>query len=124
MSNQEREPDSLVLKVEHLAEKFVEMERRLDRLSEQFNNWLELQHLQDDLEQLHRQLDENSASPETPVDVANQKTEVAARVDEIQPQPSQVQPYEYQLVFDRSGSRAVLMEALEKAQSRLIIVCP
>lgn len=127
MSNTERAPDSFVLKIEQLAEKFVEMERRLDRLSEQFNNWLELQqqaNLQDHLEQLHRQLDESSAPPEAPVDVANQKTEVAARVDETQPQPLQVQSYEYQLVFDRPGSRAVLMEALEKAQSRLIIVCP
>lgn len=35
----------------------------------------------------------------------------------------QVQFCNYQLVFDRPGSRAVLMEALEKAQKRLIIVC-
>jgi hypothetical protein len=44
--------------------------------------------------------------------------------DHSQQQPTQVQSHEYQLVFDRSGSRAVLMEALEKAQNRLIIVCP
>lgn len=34
------------------------------------------------------------------------------------------QSYKYELVFDRQGSRKVLMEALEKTQERLIIVCP
>lgn len=34
------------------------------------------------------------------------------------------QSYKYSLVFDRQGSRKVLMEALEKTQQRLIIVCP
>ena len=44
-------------------------------------------------------------------------------VEEIQQQPIPVQPEEYQLVFERSGSRAVLIEALKQAQERLIIVC-
>lgn len=30
----------------------------------------------------------------------------------------------YQLVFDRQGSRDVLLEALQKAQNRIILVCP
>ena len=115
MSDQER--DSLVSSIEQLqqhqkvlAKHITGMKRRLDDLSEQFKNRPELQQitsLQDALAQVHRQIDE----PEAPV-------------DESQQQPIQVQPYNYHLVFDRSGSRAVLMEALEKAQERLIIVSP
>jgi len=43
---------------------------------------------------------------------------------QINQQLALIQPFEYQLVINRSGSRAVLMEALEKAQERLILVCP
>ena len=43
---------------------------------------------------------------------------------QINQQLTLIQPFEYQLVVNRSGSRAVLMEALEKAQERLILVCP
>jgi phosphatidylserine/phosphatidylglycerophosphate/cardiolipin synthase-like enzyme len=32
--------------------------------------------------------------------------------------------YEYKLVFNRDGSRKVLLEALETAKERLILVCP
>ena len=35
-----------------------------------------------------------------------------------------IQPDEYELVFERSGSRAILIEALQKAQNILIVVCP
>lgn len=125
MSDQERE--SLVSSIEQLqqhqkvlAKYIAGMKRRLDDLTEQFKNRPELQQitsLQDALAQVHRQIDARSPLPEARVDVAT-------KVDEIQQQPIQVQPYNYHLVFDRSGSRALLMEALEKAQERLIIVCP
>ena len=82
--------------------------------------------LQSALSQLHQQFDESSAPPTAPVVVVNESIEESSCVDEPQPQqqPPQTQSYKYQLVFDRSGSRAVLMSALEKAQKRLIIVCP
>lgn len=43
---------------------------------------------------------------------------------EINLKLAQIKPQKYQLVIDRDGSRNLLMEALYKAQSRLIIVCP
>jgi len=102
--------------------------------------------LQSALSQLHQQFDQRSAH--TPAEVVNVPPELVSchqesqqepigrirrnrrRIggtsckEESQQQPTQLQSHEYQLVFDRSGSRAVLMEALEKAQERLIIVCP
>jgi uncharacterized protein YjbI with pentapeptide repeats len=130
MSDLER--DSLVSKIEQLerqhqvlAKYIATTKRQLDGLSEQFNNRPELEQLaslQDVLAQLQRQPDDPPASPVAPVEVVNLQTEMAAWADESQLTP--VPPYEYQLVFDRSGSRAVLLEALEQAQGRLIIVCP
>ena len=51
---------------------------------------------------------------------------VEKRVTELNHLLKQIQPvYEYELVFDRSGSRNVLLElALQQAQHRLILVCP
>lgn len=132
MSNQER--DSLVFRLEQLeqnqqllAKYMAEMKRQLDSKSEQFNNQPELQQrtsLQDALNQLHWQFDERSALPAAPVEVVNEPTEESSSTEESQQQPAQVHSSKYQLVFDRFGSRAVLWEALEKAQERLIIVCP
>ena len=120
MPNTERERESLVFRIE-------ESERRLDGLSEQFNNRPErkqLAELKDALAQLYRQLNERSDLPVAQVEVVNVPPESVSCFDEIQQQPIQMQFYQYQLVFDRSRSRAVLMEALLKAQQRLIIVCP
>ncbi len=109
---------------------------------------------QDALTQLHRQFNQRSALPAAPIEVVNVPPESVSYFDSGQPQPmegvtirrrrrssaaglggtsyqdqsqqqpTQVQSSVYQLVFDRSGSRAVLMSALSKAQKRLIIVCP
>jgi len=50
---------------------------------------------------------------------------VEGRVNEINKQLEKFQPsYEYRLVINRNDSRSVLIEALEKAQEQLIIVCP
>lgn len=35
-----------------------------------------------------------------------------------------VKPYDYQLVIDRSGSRAAFLEAIKNTEHRLILVCP
>ncbi len=128
MSNQERE--SLIFRLEQLeqhqkvlAKYMTVLKSQLDNISEQFNNRPELQlvSLQGASSHLHKQFNEPSALP---VEGDNVPTEEVSGADEIQQQATQVQSSEYQLVFDRSGSRAVLMEALEKAQERLIIVCP
>lgn len=38
---------------------------------------------------------------------------------------SQIQPhYKYELIYDKVGARAILFEALEKAEQKLIFVCP
>ncbi len=112
MSNQER---GLLFRIEQLEENQRVLSLNLGEMKRQ---------LQDALSQLHRQFDEISAPPAAPVEVVNGPPESVSCSNEIQPQPTQVQSHEYQLVFDRSGSRAVLIEALEKAQKRLIIVCP
>ncbi len=126
MSNLEH--DSLVSKIEQLERQqqvltkyIATTKRQLDELSEQFNNRPELEQLaelKDALAQLHQQLDASLASSEVPVEVVSETAE------ESQQQLAQARSSEYQLVFDRSGSRAVLLEALEQAQERLIIVCP
>lgn len=52
-------------------------------------------------------------------------TAVERRVAEMNQLLKKIQPaYDYELVFDRSDSRRVLLEALQKAQHRLILVCP
>ncbi|WP_289501230.1 pentapeptide repeat-containing protein [Gloeocapsopsis sp. IPPAS B-1203] len=126
MSNLER--DSLVSKIEQLERqqqvlaKYINTTKhQLDRLSSQFNNRPELEQLaalKVTLAQLHQQLDNSLAPSLVPVEV------VDGSKQESQQQSTQVQLSQYQLVFDRAGSRAVLLEALEQAQERLIIVCP
>ncbi len=134
MSNSERDYESLVFRFEQLeqnqqvmARSIASMKRQLDNLSVQVNNQLELQqhkNLQDALAQLRQQLNELSLLPEAPVEVVNLPTEEVRYSEERQPQSLPVQSAQYQLVFDRPGSRAVLMSALLKAHKRLIIVCP
>ena len=134
MSNTEHEHESLVSRVEqleqvqHLLVKFIEaMSSQLDDISKQFNNWPEQKQsnsLQDTLTQLRQQFDERSAPLETQVEGENVLSESVSYQDDTPQQAMQLQSHESQLVFDRSGSRAVLIEALLKAQERLIIVCP
>ncbi len=134
MSNIERDYESLVFRLEQLSQNqqvlakyMAEMKRQLDGLNEQFNNLPELSQrtsLQDALSQLNQQFEQRLALPLAPVEVTKSPPEEPSYKDEIQRQLMQVQSYESQLVFDRSGSRAVLIEALLKAQNRLIIACP
>ena len=60
MSNTERE--SLIFRIEELAAYIVEMERRLDALSEQFNNRPELQQLTE-LKNTFAQMDQKLSEP-------------------------------------------------------------
>jgi hypothetical protein len=119
--------DSLVFRIEQLeqhyqvlAEYIASTKRQLDRLNEQFDNQPVLEQLTE-LEQL---LNEPLVLPHASIEVVNPQTEASSAIQQSQLQLNQLQSYEYQLVFDRVGSRAVLMEALESAQERLIIVCP
>lgn len=43
---------------------------------------------------------------------------------ETKAQLALIKPYDYDLVIDRPGSRAMLMQVLEQSQQRLILVCP
>lgn len=133
MSNQESEPDSIVSRIkqlqkrqEFLAKYIAGIKRRLDSINKQFNHQSEIHQvtLHDALAVWQSPLDERLVPPEALVDVANFYQGVASGIDKIQPPPIQVQSYEYRLVFERSGSRAVLLEALDNSQQRLIIVCP
>ncbi len=106
MSNSEPDYESLVFRIEQVEQNQQVMARYIASA------------------QLHQQLNELSLLPEAPVEVADLPTESDRYSEESQLQPLPVQSAQYQLVFDRSGSRAVLMSALLKAQKRLIIVCP
>lgn len=72
-------------------------------------------------------------------ELENQKTQLDNQTQQLLIVPQQIeqtiqsfnrllketQPaYKYELVFDRDGSRQVLLEALQTAQSRIILVCP
>ncbi len=134
-----------------LAKYITNTKRQLDELSEQFNQRPELEQLAELKNALAQpgQQPDRSASGEVPVEMVsetNQKNPATQNSQqnplgiinrrrrrrssaiqdqqETQQQPKQVRSSEYQLVFDRTGSRAVLLEALDKAQERLIIVCP
>ena len=128
MSSQ-NEPD-LVTRISQLEQQQVQLKkyiatlkRRLDEHSQQFNTRPELQQLAE----LQKRLDELcenrvsiSSSPETdkPISVDIVPTTPLLETEVILSLPKS------ELVFDRSGSREVLIEALETAEERLIIVCP
>jgi uncharacterized protein YjbI with pentapeptide repeats len=136
-----------------LAKYIATTKRQLDELGEQFNNRPDLEQLavlENALTQLRQLLDRYEASSSVPVEVVDgsiqenraqpesqqkpdsiihrrrrrRSSSLARPQEQIQQQHTQAPSSEYQLVFDRAGSRAVLLEALEQAQERLIIVCP
>ncbi|QIZ72449.1 tetratricopeptide repeat protein [Oxynema aestuarii] len=49
---------------------------------------------------------------------------IERHVGEINQRLQAIQPYRYQLAFDRPNIRAILEEALDTARDRLILVCP
>jgi uncharacterized protein YjbI with pentapeptide repeats len=113
-------------KISQLAKYVLGIERRLNELNEKFNNRPELQQLDSlhsSLAAIEQQLNERVAVPKASTEVVALPAQVAADVNETQ-QQSPVLPSEYQLVFERSKGISVLLEALETAQQRLIIVCP
>lgn len=122
------EPD-LVTRISQLEQQQVQLKkyitslkRRLDEYSQQFNTRPELQQLAE-LQQRLDELCENrvniSSSPETEVS----SVEIIPTIPLLETEVI-VSSSESQLVFDRLGSRSVLLEALEIAEERVIIVCP
>ena len=127
MSDLESNLSALIAKVSELEKQqttlkkyVVKLKHTLDEQIENFYHRPEIQtveSLQEKLTTLSLRLDElftiNNPIKSTPVqDILS---------EEISQNP---QEYENQLVFDRSGSRRVLIEALATVESRLIIVCP
>jgi uncharacterized protein YjbI with pentapeptide repeats len=124
----EPEPD-LVTRISQLEQQQVQLKkyitslkRRLDEHSQQFNTRPELQQLAE----LQKRLDELcenrvniSSSSETEVS----SVEIIPTIPLLETEVI-VSSSESQLVFDRLGSRSVLLEALEIAEERVIIVCP
>jgi phosphatidylserine/phosphatidylglycerophosphate/cardiolipin synthase-like enzyme len=137
-----------------LAKYMMAIKHQLNELSDQFKNRLELEQLgelKDALTQLSQQFDNDKDSLSVPVELVDESiqencsqqenqqkplaiinrrrrrrlpSDLAYAQEEIQQQHTQARSSEYQLVFERVGSRTVLLEALEKAQARLIIVSP
>ncbi len=119
----------LVTRISQLEQQQVQLKkyiatlkRRLDESCQEFNTRPELQQLAE----LQKRLDklcENrvniSSSPETEVSSVEMIPTIPLLETEVI-----VSSSESQLVFDRLGSRSVLLEALEIAEERIIIVCP
>ncbi len=51
----------------------------------------------------------------------NKVVDEVAKINELL---TNIKPYDYQLIIDRSGSRAALLEAIKKTRHRLILVSP
>ena len=120
MSEQEKE---FTVKFSQIAKYILGVERRLNDLNERFNNRPELQQLdimQNALAKIEERLNDRSHVVETSPEAVN----TPSQLDAEEEQPSLRKSFKTQLIFDRSDSRAILLEALSIAQERLIIVCP
>ncbi|MGB3513972.1 MAG: pentapeptide repeat-containing protein [Microcoleaceae cyanobacterium] len=128
MSEIESDLSALVAKVSQLEKQqvtlkkyVVKLKHTLDEQIENFYHRPEIQYienLQENLPALNLRLDELFA-------LSNPITSTAETQD-ISPDnfSSNTEVDRNQLVFDRDGSRGVLIEALETVKERLILVCP
>jgi hypothetical protein len=116
------------------------LSQQLNSLDKQFNNILEPRELESRIGKLDLRI--NVIKNQLPQLVNNESLnqeltkfseQLASQIDANIEQNIQsfnklikeTQPaYQYELIFDRRESRAVLLEALETAQKRLILVCP
>lgn len=87
---------------------------------------LDLQEYTQDLDQRQAKLDHSLGQTQQTLERLPQSISggIAQWVDEINQQLQQIQPFRYELVIDRFGSREVLRQALSTAQTRLVMVCP
>lgn len=78
------------------------------------------------LTSLQGQVEELAATAGTLVSQSQDKAQEAVLrwASEINQRLQELRPYDYHLVSNRNESRNVLLEALESAQSHLIVVCP
>ncbi|MGD1715496.1 pentapeptide repeat-containing protein [Dapis sp. BLCC M172] len=127
MSELESNLSALMTKVSELEKQqttlkkyVVKLKNTLDEQIENFHHRPERQtveNLQEKLTTLSLRLDELLA--------VNNPVKSTAVQDKLSEEISEnYQEYENQLVFDSSGIRGVLIEALSTVESRLIIVCP
>ena len=99
-----------------LKKYIAKLKRQLESHEQRFNERSEPRQLESLMAQvstiqqrLNLEVGEKSIISEPPIELDTQ---------------AEKRDFQYQLVFDRPHSRAVLMEALSLAQERLIIVCP
>ncbi|MBF2096802.1 MAG: hypothetical protein IGQ88_00270 [Gloeomargaritaceae cyanobacterium C42_A2020_066] len=87
---------------------------------------LDLQEYTQDLDQRQAKLDQFLGQTQQTLDrlPLSIGEGIAQWVDEINQQLQRIQPFRYELVIDRFGSREVLRQALSTAQARLVMVCP
>lgn len=101
-----------------------EQQHQIQSLVQQFNTRPEVEQIQG--------LTEAIAALPSSLELNELQQQIATQVDEsirnfveqIKVQLALIEPYDYDLVFDRPESRATLMQALKQAQHRLILVCP
>lgn len=99
--------------IENLARVIVALQQYLDRLPPPSAAQLPVADLQ-------KQVELAIASIPAQVEAAGHNL-----IEEINQQLQVIQqPYEYELVMKRERSHSLLLEALEKAEDRLIVVCP
>lgn len=100
-----------------------QLDDKTQKLAQRFNARPEIEQIQELKEAIaarpHFQLEQLQQLVTTQVDDLIRDWAV-----EIRAQLAMLEPYNYDLVIDRPESRAMLMQALEKAQHRLILVCP
>jgi uncharacterized protein YjbI with pentapeptide repeats len=123
MSQEELDLSSLTARVLQLEENQVILKRYIAKLNRQLETYQQRFNERAEPGQLESLI--------AVVAIIKQRLNLAIEEPEIISEPlielnSQAQnlDFQYQLVFDRSHSRAVLMEALSVAQERVIIVCP
>jgi hypothetical protein len=90
-----------------------QMQLQLGDLERSLTDYAKVESLENVLDGLREEF-----SAQVDVAVGERVTQLNHLLEEIQPN------YKYELVFDRCGSRNVLLEALEQTEQRLILVCP
>ncbi|MDJ0553453.1 MAG: hypothetical protein QNJ68_03250 [Microcoleaceae cyanobacterium MO_207.B10] len=128
MSDQESDLSNLLTRVSQLEKQQANLKKyvvifkqSLDEQRENFQQRPEtesIEKLQENLANINLRLDEL-------FDLINPRNLTSKTEDKLPEESTQnIQEYLNKLVFDRGGSRRVLIEALETVKERLIIVCP
>lgn len=103
-------------KVEQLHNRIPNLggiQQNLTNLQQSLTEYVKIEGLDNLLNKLRKEL-----LDQADVTVEKQVAQLNQLLKEIRPN------YQYELVFERCGSRKVLLEALQQAKHRLILVCP